>query len=536
MVLALYRVRLRAVLAGLLARGARGGSRAPKLVLVGLFVAYVAGSIALAMGLLFSVLITVFQDTGQLWIYFALYGAVQFALGVLGSVFVAAGQVFGATDNETLLSLPIRPGQILVSRILVLLTVEWGLSIPLFLPVAYVWLSAGHTSTTSVAMLLGGFVLLPVVTLSVSLLLAWVLSAVIGRVRRFRNALTLVVALGFLVGFAAALGAIQGRLGDVVLRGVEGATAFSRAMPPFYAFGVAMAELDPVRFAEFLAWVLGPFAVVFWLLSSRYRRILTTSRGAPRVAYRPRPLRGSRVTVALTRKELSHYWNRPMVVLNATIGSIMALFGTGALFVQRERVVAYSESMTGLAPGLTMPIVAAVGIALVGSTNVLSASLVSLEGRSLWIARSLPVESSAIIRAKVVAHLVVSSVPCLLASVVTAGVLADDPGDWLLIVLAPQCFLALAAFGGAAVNLGFPRLDWLTEVQVVKQSASALVTLFGGVGIVGGFALAYILGLSRLVSPEPYVWGCAAVCAVSTLGVDRYLRTGGARRFERLPS
>ncbi len=530
----LYRLNLRAVFASLLRRGRR--ARWPRFVFAGLFVTYVAGSVALAMLLLFSLLVVAFDAIGELWLYWALFAAISFSLGVLGSVFVAAGHLFGARDNEALLALPIRPGQILASRVLVLLTIECALSVPLFVPVAYVWLSAGHGTPVGVAMLLAGFVLLPVITLSVSLLLAWVLSAVVARVRRHRSLLTVVVALVFLLGYVAVFTAVQRHLGDLITSGAEVAAAVSRSMPPFHAFGVAVADEDPGRFALFVAWAVTPFVALVGILASRYSRILTAGRGTHRVAYHPRVPRRSGMTAALVGRELSQYWSRPMVVLNATIGSLMSLIGAGALVARRDVVLGYSNRLAGAVPGLTIPVLVTVAIALVGATNTLSASLVSLEGRTLWIARSLPVSSSRILRAKLLAHLAVSSGPCLLASIVTAWAAADDAAGWLLIVFVPQCFFLLTALGGLAVNLSLPRLDWLSEVQVVKQSASALVAVFGGIGVVVGFGIVYLVVGRLLVTPEIYLWFCGLACVLAALAVARHLHTRGVARFERLGS
>jgi ABC-2 type transport system permease protein len=58
-----------------------------------------------------------------------------------------------------------------------------------------------------------------------------------------------------------------------------------------------------------------------------------------------------------------------------------------------------------------------------------------------------------------------------------------------MIVLVPQIFLVFMAFIGVVINLPFPRLDWLNEVQVAKQSASAMLSLFGAMAGIAGLGL-----------------------------------------------
>jgi UDP-N-acetylmuramyl pentapeptide phosphotransferase/UDP-N-acetylglucosamine-1-phosphate transferase len=55
------------------------------------------------------------------------------------------------------------------------------------------------------------------------------------------------------------------------------------------------------------------------------------------------------------------------------------------------------------------------------------------------------------------------------------------------------------------VNLFFPRFDFQQDVEVVKQSMSALIAVFGGFGIVAGVIVA-LLNLFPLVDELLAVW------------------------------
>ncbi len=523
---------MRGVLASLFVRGGHRPSRARTIVFALLF-AYVGTALMLLFGVLFQPMIDAFSGMGLTWLYFALYASMVFALGVVGTVFIASAQIFGPRDNELLLALPIRPGHILISRILVLLTVEAVVTLLVLVPVTVIWLRAGLGSVAGMLMLVAGTALLPLLALSVSLLLAWLLS-VVGQRVRFKNLVTLVVSVAFLIGYLYIYSNIQRYLNDLIARGEEFASAFSRAMPPFYSFGVAVAEGNPAQFAVFALWAVLPFGLVFLLLSSRYLRILTTRRGSRRVRYQARELRRSGRLLALTRKELAYFWSRPAVVLNSSIGSVFLLLGAVLLLVNRDNVLGSVETFMAVVPGATFPGIAVAAVAAVGSANNLSSSLVSLEGRSLWIARSLPVGPMTVIQAKINAHLTVSALPALIASVLLGAAVAEGPKDWAAIVLIPQTFLVMLAFAGAAVNLVLPRLDWISEVQVVKQSASAMAALFGGMGIVAGLALLYAFLVRDLMALDAYLWLCGAVFVAATIAVYAFLRRGGVERFEGL--
>lgn len=70
-------------------------------------------------------LATAYRQMGLEWLYFAMFFLLDFGLIFIGSVFTAKAQLFEARDNELLSSMPIPPGYILTSRMLLL----WALGL-----------------------------------------------------------------------------------------------------------------------------------------------------------------------------------------------------------------------------------------------------------------------------------------------------------------------------------------------------------------------------------------------------------------------
>ena len=98
-------------------------------------------------------------------------------------------------------------------------------------------------------------------------------------------------------------------------------------------------------------------------------------------------------------------------------------------------------------------------------------------------------------------------------------------------------FSLLVAVGGLCINLLLPKLDGVlytrNEPYKVKQSASAFCGIFGGMGLVGLGALAWVLFGSAL--------GFAGFCTVFALlalvlsaGLWYVVNTWGAKRFSAL--
>jgi ABC-2 type transport system permease protein len=202
--------------------------------------------------------------------------------------------------------------------------------------------------------------------------------------------------------------------------------------------------------------------------------------------------------------------------------------------VKRGMVIEIIAPLTAIVPGVTPGLVLCAALTALASMNDASAATVSLEGKTLWIARSLPADARDVLVAKVLMHMLVCGLPAAVAAVVCSAALALD-FKWLLLSLAaPLSYTAFIAFTGVALNLLFPKLEWINELQPAKQGISTLLTLFGGMAVLAMLALLYIFVLSPLLGAEVYILVCSALFICGSAALHRYLTHGGARRFERL--
>ena len=166
--------------------------------------------------------------------------------------------------------------------------------------------------------------------------------------------------------------------------------------------------------------------------------------------------------------------------------------------------------------------------------NIVSAPSISLEGKNLWILKTLPIPSGKILLSKVWFH-VISCVPvAILGAVICLFILPFSLNGFLMALVLPLLVNVWQGFFGVIINLIFPRFDWVSETACVKQGLSVMITLFGGMAIVAIPILIYIFLIKGAVGLVVYVWVCAAIFAVLCFGMWRYLLTAGSRRFERL--
>ena len=195
---------------------------------------------------------------------------------------------------------------------------------------------------------------------------------------------------------------------------------------------------------------------------------------------------------------------------------------------------------------------------IAGGIGSARSSSVSLEAKTLWILRALPVSSKQILHAKWKLHIVWCALPTLLMSVVgmiflytfDVGTLSVDPavaslipqsqmtgfdlaaGTVALLVL-PQLFSVVSGGVGLLLGLRFPNLNWTNEAQVVKQGVAVFAAMLSNLALAAIPALTVYFGREYIpVSVLLLLW--TAVFAVGVPVVRRILDTWGCKAFEAL--
>ncbi|MDR2712485.1 MAG: hypothetical protein LBB91_05160, partial [Clostridiales bacterium] len=289
---------------------------------------------------------------------------------------------------------------------------------------------------------------------------------------------------------------------------------------------------DMVNFGIFILWAVLAFGLVFALISANYHKVLTANRGSVAVLYREKQTRVKGACLALIRKEMAHFWSNPNVILNSSFGSIFMLIGAVLILIKREAILATLDLLP-LSGSSSAGLISALLLFLV-TLNSLAASLISLEGKQLWIAKSIPVSGKIVLLAKAYTHLLLSSLPCLAASIAAAIVFAGTIEEYLLIIILPQTLTVLLACSGLMLNLIFPKLDWLNEIQAVKQGVSAVISIIGAIGLLIGLTVLYVFAFSNIMSITAYLWLAAAIFAATSALFSLWLAKAGVRRFEEL--
>ncbi len=534
MIRALMYVRFRALMAAMFRQNRTTKKRSGGMTALLIFCyIYLGAAVVGASVLLFSFLAEPYHALGLDWLYFALAGLMALALALIGSVFSTQSQLYDAKDNERLLAMPIPPRAILFSRMAPLLVMNLVFAGIVLIPAMAVYAALVHFSAW--ALICQILILLGVTALAqaAACLLGWLLHLLLARINKSIASLLFVVL--FLAVYYYAFSQSE-RVLDALSTGGEALAGTLRTWAwPLYAMG--RGSLGEAGYLlGFLAVCAALFGLAWWFLSATFLGTVTMG---PAVRRRKR-LALSKLTVhaprrAIASKELRRFLGTPVYFANMGLGIVLMVVMTGAAALFQGRIWQMLGELGELAEmgrpyfGLIIAAVLAFWI----STMCVSVPSVSLEGKSLWILKSMPVSSRQVLLGKLENHVLLTAPLSAVCGLILGVVFRCPAADCLLAALSAGLGALLCGLLGMVAGLHWARFDYLSEAYPCKQSVAVLVNMFGMMGLPLVLGLAYGFWLSFL-NPTVYLALCCGVYALLSMFFYRLLMTWGVKKWESL--
>lgn len=452
-------------------------------------------------------------------------------LTLVSSIFTSGGYLYRAKDLQLLLALPVSKLTILCSKFFGLYLSNLSVAALLCLPSGIVYLVLDGGSVPE-------YISLAVITLSLPLLpiiIGCIISYFIGlatRGMKHKNAVTIVISIVFFIGVM-----LLSQNSESIFKYIENnGASISESLSKWYLpAGLAANALSGTLIDLLWFVLLGiiPCAVILPIISIRYFSLVESYNQTFKknnYVYRSQGERKSTKFVSCFTKEIKRLFSSANYFLNSCAGALMlivfiVMFATQGL---GNEIAAMDDS--GVFLGSIVVSLTAVLASTLSSTT--SASI-SMEGKSLWIYKTVPVDTMTVFNAKLSVNIVIF-VPVVLIYTIVMSVMFGLPALYCVAIslLAVSSVLFVTVMG-LINNLFKPKLNWVNEAQAVKQSASVMITMLESLGVTIISALVLVV-LPIFVPSIPFPV-CAGIAAllflITTALLYNVLKGWGVRKF-----
>ncbi len=414
----------------------------------------------------------------------------SYALTIVGIVtlfftaFKSNGILFGTKDYESLMSLPIKTSEIIASRFLHMYLMNTYFAFLVMAPLGLTYVVFEKPS--------GSFGFIWGVGILFSTLFPTTLATIVGGIIAFisshfkyTNAVSIILSLILVIGILLSsfgLGGIEesvmqtaqlSKLGEMILNELH------KIYPLSFLFEKAVVKNSWLSFVGFLALSVIIYLLFIKVLSLQYKKINTAILSfQAKSNYKLQEMKMSSTRKALYKKEIKRFFSSYAYVLNIGMGAVMASVMTLSVFILQPATLEKALEVTNLEPLLSKVISFAFSMVLCMSCTTSVA--LSLEGKNLWILKSLPVSTKIILDSKILVNLTITLPVSIVFGILMNLKFDTDIITRIFFYVIPITYSFFIAVWGMFINIKLPNYEWTSETAVIKQGLASMLGMLGG--------------------------------------------------------
>lgn len=467
------------------------------------------------------------------WLYYTLFGIITISLGTFASVFNTANSLYNSKDNNLLLSMPIKPSYVLLSRV----SMVYGLCL---LYSAIVWLPGSIFGLIRTGFNFG-ILIIDILLLFVTTLFSSVLSCAIGYIvaaitnkTKNKSIVSVVISGMFLVVYYIVCFRFSNIMDSIVTNGEEVANGI-------FTWGNFVYHLGNAACGNILSFILYSLICIalgiicYVVLARSFSKIIANANivtvTKTKVTYKS----SKKITNVLLRKEFKRFTSSATYMLNSGLGVLFVLGIAVAALIKAKDILPLLEMIKDEIPELYqfLPLGVVGIVCMIISINAIAVPSVSLEGNSLWILKSLPVKTHEILDAKKTLQIIVNGIPTIISIALICYALKLDFSLSVSAVCIAILFVEVQSSICVLLSLVNPNFNWTSETQPIKQSVSILLEMvISFVVVIAVSGLYYFV--RNMMEVSEYMNYALIVLMVVEVLLRKLIRTWGVNKFEAL--
>lgn len=408
-------------------------------------------------------------------------------LGIIGctmatfftSIYKASSYLFQSKDYEVLTSLPIKQSSILSSKIIMLILNNYLFALPCLLIPGIVYFIKVNTGALYFPFLIILILTTPLIPTIISSIIAFIITNISSRSKK-NNLISIVLNLSLVAIVVILSFNLQNVMMSIIQNSSSIIEATQKFYMPAYYFVDALKNNSMMSLLIFVLISIVPTVLFVYLFANNFNKINSKlSETYKTNNYKFKELKSSKPVIALLKKEVKRYFSSTIYVMNTFVGMIMLFVFTVAIVL-----IGYDKIAQILEIAVVKEMIALqmIGITLfcIIMTNTACVSI-SLEGKNLWILKSSPIKEIDIFKSKILLNIILTIPISIICFIILSFRLGFDMKFTALVILTIILISIFIATLGIFINLLYPKMDFTSDVAVVKRGASVMISMISNI-------------------------------------------------------
>jgi ABC-2 type transport system permease protein len=386
------------------------------------------------------------------------------------------GILYKNKDNDLLFSLPLKKSEILYSRLANLYIFNFLIMLILFIPALVIYILKLGIVIKFLFIFFISLLFIPLIPICISLILGTIISYISSKFEKGNivEIILLVLITFFIIYINYKLGSSTNL--DVFNISMSLTKTFSAIYPVTYLYEAAINQGKLLYLLYFILINTFIFLIFTVLLNKYYLNLsLIVGNKKKRKVKVLKIKKTKSLYKTLIKKEAKRFFASSIYVVNSMFGILTLLVLSLYVYYGGINKVL---SLLGAANFEFSKIPFFISILV--SISCMTYASISIEGKNLWIIKSLPLKPIHVINTKILLNLILVLPITVLSVLFLSIALKLNFMITIFSFIIPILMVILAAVYGIFFNLLLPNFEWKNEIIFIKQSAPAFIMLIVG--------------------------------------------------------
>ena len=415
------------------------------------------------------------------YVVLTLFIGVTTILTIIEGIYKSSNLLFNCKDDNLLLSLPVKRLTILFIRIFKYYVFELLYNSIFLVPAMFAYSVYVKVDITYYIVSFIAILLLPIIPIVISCIIGGISSAFSSKFR-FKNIAQIIITTAMLLIIFFGSSNMQNLMGTIA----ENATNINNIIcSNYYPANAYIKLITEFNVKELLVFIMVHLFIlifsiaflskIYFRTNSQVKTVRTKSKKSNYKIIVNNPIK------SIIKKEFKRFINSPVFVINSAFG--LVLFMVGCIF-GAFKFEETANSMLGKDisvfindVNLYIPVILFGFICFASLLSSISSSMISLEGKSFEILKSLPIKPITIIKGKILTAVLIMLPFILIGDVIIFITFKFSLIKIIEILIASIILPLVSGTIGLIINLKHPKMNAENDAEVVKHSMSSFLAV-----------------------------------------------------------
>lgn len=468
------------------------------------------------------------------YILLSLFIFLTFILTVMEGIYKASGLLFKCKDDDLLLSLPIKKSTILFIRILKFYIFELLYNSMFLVPAIVVYAYYLHPTLIYYLISIIFVLLLPIIPIIISVIIGIITTYISSRFKA-KNIIqmiltTIIFVLIFYISFNSE---------NIMNNFLEKASSINDLITKiYYPAGLYINLITNFNIKDLIIFIIINILLVILtikVLNKLYFKINSNIKVTVSNKNHSYKIKVHSQIMAIVKKEFTKFISTPVFVTNTIFGLVLFIISCVLISINASKL------LSNLEIGLTfdmiknyMPIVLLGLITFASLMSSITCSMISLEGNTFNLLKSLPIKSNKIILGKILMAIFIMIPIIIIGDIIVFSSFNFNILEIILCLLFSCIAPFVSATIGIIVNLKYPKMNFINDTEVIKQSSSSMIAVL--IGMFGSVLTIYLLYklISLNLTTILIMLICLLIYILIAVLLFIYLNTIGIKDFKKI--